>query len=163
MASKKKRGALYSIIRLVPDRVGLFITRLKFRPLKAAIEGRITDKFLELLLTGMDLAFFLFKGYRKNIIGFEGTYLFRTPDNLVASAAIFTSGQMEIDPEGAVQDWDIRVTFKDQSALRDFIFSKDQDILNSILENKVEVDGNLNYLYKFGFMVSDLGRRLGAN
>jgi hypothetical protein len=46
--------------------------------------------------------------------------------------------------------------------LRDFIFSRDQDILNSILANQVEVDGNLNYIYKFGFMARDLAKRVGA-
>ena len=32
----------------------------------------------------------------------------------------------------------------------------------NLLENKVEVDGNPNYIFKFGFMVRDLGRRLGV-
>ena len=42
------------------------------------------------------------------------------------------------------------------------MFSRDQDILNSLLANDVEVDGNLNYVYKFGFMARDLGHRLGV-
>jgi hypothetical protein len=45
--------------------------------------------------------------------------------------------------------------------LRAFLLSKNQDILDSVLANTVEVDGNLNYIYKFGFMVRDLIRRLG--
>ena len=43
-----------------------------------------------------------------------------------------------------------------------FLFSRDQDILDSLLANDVELDGNLNYIYKFGFMARDLGRRLGV-
>ena len=55
----------------------------------------------------------------------------------------------------------VTVTFKDSAAMRRFLFSKDQDILASLLANEVEVDGNLNYIYKLGFMARDLTRRLG--
>ena len=57
--------------------------------------------------------------------------------------------------------WNVKVTFKDAPSLKQFLFSRNQDILDSLLTNTVEVDGNLNYLYKFGFMSRDLMRRLG--
>lgn len=161
MASKLKRSVLRPIPYLFSDRAGLFITSLCSKSLKEELHGRVTDKFLELLLKGMDLAFCLSKGYRKNIKKFEGRYIFKTADNLVAASAIFRDGDMEVLEE-AIDDWDVRITFKDAAALRDFIFSKDQDILDSILANDVEVDGNLNYIYKFGFMARDLSRRLGV-
>ena len=63
--------------------------------------------------------------------------------------------------DGAIDDWDVMVTFKNGEALRNFIFSEKQDIFDSISENAVEVDGNLNHIFKFGFMVQDLTRRLG--
>jgi len=128
--------------------------------LKEELFGQVTDKFLELLLSGMDLAFMLLPDYRKNIDHFSGRYLFRTSDNLVAASAIFNHGDMDVR-EDAISDWDVRITFKDAAALRTFLLSKDQDILDSVLANAVEVDGNLNYIYKFGFMVRDLIRRLG--
>ncbi|MDO8093640.1 MAG: hypothetical protein Q6360_09190, partial [Candidatus Brocadiales bacterium] len=90
-----------------------------------------------------------------------GKYLFRTADNLVATSVIFDDGDMEVK-EDAIDDWNVRITFKDAPALMAFIFSKDQDIINSLLKNEVEVDGNLNYIYKFGFMARDLGKRLGV-
>jgi hypothetical protein len=123
--------------------------------------GKATDRLLELLLQGMDLAFSLSKGYRANIIGFEGKYLFRTAEGLVTTGATFRDGQMEVHA-GPIEDWDVRVTFKDPEALRSFLFSRDQDILNSVLKNEVSTDGNQNYIYKFGFMVRDLTRRLGV-
>ena len=55
----------------------------------------------------------------------------------------------------------VTITFKDSAAVRRFLLSKDQDILSSIMANEVEVDGNLNYVYKLGFMARDLTRRLG--
>lgn len=161
MASRLKRTVLLPIPYLFSDWVGILIARLFSKSLIEEFLGTLTDKFLELLLKGMDLGFCLSKGYRKNIKGFEGQYLFRTADNLVAASATFKDGDMKVHEE-AIDDWDVRITFKDAAALRDFIFSKDQDILNSVLKNDVEVDGNLNYVYKFGFMARDLGRRLGV-
>jgi hypothetical protein len=162
MSSKLKRILLRPIPYLFSDAAGDFTARLLSKRLREELGGTVTDKFLDLLLAGMDLAFALSKGYRKNIRDFEGRYLFRSADKHIASAAIFKDGDMQVDPEGAIDDWDVRVTFTDWKALRDFLFSGDQDILDSLLENKVEVDGNPNYIFKYGFMVRDLGRRLGV-
>jgi hypothetical protein len=161
MVSRLKRTLLRLIPYLFSDRVGQFIAKLWTKRLRQELYGKVTDKFLELLLRGMDLAFCLSKGYRKNIKGFEGRYLFRTADHLVAAAATFKDGDMEVHQE-PIDDWNIRVTFKDAAALNAFIFSRDQDILDSLLANDVQVDGNLNYMYKFGFMARDLGHRLGV-
>lgn len=122
--------------------------------------GVATDKFMEFLLTAMDVFFFLWEDYRKNIEGFRGKYVFRTSKGPVAASATFKNGDMKVQTK-AIADWNVRVTFKNPKALRSFLFSKDQDILDQLLENAVEVDGNLNYLYKFGFMARDLERRLG--
>lgn len=160
MASPLKRTLLIPIPYLFSDWVGGFIAKLCSRDLEKELEGQVTDGFLELLLKGMDLAFCLSKGYRKNIRRFEGRYVFRTADGLVAASATFKGGNMEVIKE-SMDDWDVRVTFKDASALSAFMFSRNQDIMASLLANKVEVDGNLNYVYKFGFMARDLTRRLG--
>ena len=145
--------------------------KFSLKKLEKELLGEVTDEFLELLLIVMKFAFSIdkaldlslspFEGYRKNIEGFRGSYLFMTSDNLVAASAIFANGDMKVEDD-PIDDWDVRVTFKDAASLRAFLFSKDQDILNSLLENKVEVDGNLNYIYKFGFMARDLGRRIGV-
>ncbi len=160
MAYSLKRIALRSIPYLFSDSVGLFLARRWTKGFMKPSE-MMADEFLELLLSGMDLAFCLSRGYRENIKDFEGRYLFVTSDGEVAAGATFKDGDMEVHKE-AIDDWDIKVTFKDADAFWEFIFSKDQDILNSILKNDVEVDGNLNYLYKFGFMARDLGYRLGV-
>ena len=150
------------------------MTNVWLKRLENELLGEVTDEFLELLLRVMKLAFSIdkaldlslspFEGFRKNIEGFKGRYLFRTADNRVAASAIFKDSDMRVedDPDDPIDNWDVRVTFKDAASLRAFLFSKDQDILNSLLENKVAVDGNLNYIYKFGFMARDLGRRLGV-
>ncbi len=161
MSTKLKHIVLRPIPYLFPNTIGNFITRLFLRKLRKELVGKATDIFLELLLRGMDLAFSLSKGYRKNIKDFEGRYLFTTADDVVAAAATFEHGDMEVHKE-AIDDWDVRIAFKDAGALNAFLFSRDQDILNSLLANDVELDGNLNYIYKFVFMARDLGRRLGV-
>jgi hypothetical protein len=160
MASTLKRTFLNPLSYILPDSGGNFITRLFSKKLQEELLGKITDKFLEILLYGMDFAFCISKDFRKNIENFKGRYLFTTTDNLVAASAIFKDGNMTVYREG-IADWDIKITFKNAFALRAFLFSQNQDILNSLLANEVEVDGNLNYIYKFGFMARDLGRRLG--
>jgi hypothetical protein len=141
-----------------PWLVGVF--RRKAQALKDELEGTLTDKFVELLLVAMDLAFILFASYRRNLRDFRATYVLRTVDQRVAASALFGGGRMTVRSL-AVAAPNVTITFKDPAALLQFLFAKDHDILASILANEVEVDGNLNYVYKFGFMVRDLAFRLG--
>jgi hypothetical protein len=140
----------------------VFLTNLRMRNLKKQLLGTATDKFIEGLLMGMGLYFSLSRSYRKHINNFEGRYFFRSADEneTIAASAIFENANMRVGFE-AIDDWDVMVTFKNGKALRDYLFSEKQDIFESISENAVEVDGNLNHIFKFGFMVQDLTRRLG--
>ena len=70
---------------------------------------------------------------------------------------------MLVEREPDLDNWDIKVTFKDVDALWKFIFSGGTDIIDSVLANDVQVYGNLNYLFKFGFMARDLKERLGLH
>lgn len=130
----------------------------KIKETLAALSGAATEKFVELLLDGMNEGFVRSSSYRRNIENFKGSYVFRTADDRVCLAAIFDQGRMEVR-ESAPDDWDTRVTFQNVPAFQKFLFSTDQDILNSLLANEVEVDGNLNYIYKFGFMAKELQQR----
>lgn len=161
MAFRLKR----TLLRLIPfhssEIVGGRVLKLLTRSLRKELSGKMTNEFVKLLLKAMDTLFCLYEDYRKkNIENFKGGYLFETADELVSVSATFENGDMKL-PKQARKDWDVRVKFKDSAALRAFIFSRDQDILDSLLKNEVEVDGNLNYIYKFGFMARDLGHRLG--
>ncbi len=72
--------------------------------------------------------------------------------------ASFRRGEMYVPEE--LEEWDIRITFQDAAGMRAFLFSKAEEMLNDILENKVRTEGNLNYLYKFGFMARYLCKRV---
>ena len=145
---------------IMPDPLANWTIRRFSRPIIRELSGAATDRFLELLLRSMDLAFVLCKSFRRNIESFNARYVFTTGDGEVDVTADFSDADMRVY-DHAKDEFNVRVTFSDPSALRRFLFGKDQDILNSLLANEVEVNGNLNYLYKFGFMAKDLGRRLG--
>ncbi|MGO8878421.1 MAG: hypothetical protein ACLPVO_12940 [Desulfomonilaceae bacterium] len=101
------------------------------------------------------------KGYHENIENFKAVYVFETEDHLVQATACFNDGSMVVET-GAATKWDLKISFKDVLALWRFIFSGGNDIVDSMLANDVQVYGNLNYLYKFGFMAKDLVfQRLG--
>ncbi len=161
MATSIKKLALRALSRVSPEGVRSSLHRRLCAPLAEQLYGKVTDEFLEALLRGMDLSFCLSKGYRQNIEGFDGTYVFKTDDGRVGCSAVFSGGDMEIDSQTR-SPYDVRVSFKDARALWRFLLAENQDILDSILANDVDVDGNLNYIYKFGFLARDLQHRLGV-
>lgn len=163
MASVWRRFILRPIANMF-DGANAFFTKIRAWRLKKQVLGAATDKFIEILLRGMDLYFFTTPDddFRRNLKDFDGRYYFKGADKAekIRFSATFSNGDMQVH-SGAIDDWDVMVTFKNGKALRDYIFSPKQDIFNSISENAVEVDGNLNHIFKFGFMVQDLMRRLG--
>ena len=121
----------------------------------------IGDKLLELLLHVMDMTLTFSKSCRKGIKNFKGKYLFESKDGRIASSVAFDDGDMKVHHH-RIDDYDVRIIFADEVALMEFLFSEDQDILNSLLENTVEVEGNLNYIYRFGYVAKTIRQRLLA-
>jgi hypothetical protein len=160
-ASRLKNSLLFRI-PVIPERAGGTVTRLTSRTLVKGMkrEVEVTSDFLDLLMMGMDLAFSLMKDYRKNIENFEGCYHFETRNGDFKSGAIFKDGKMKVQPEGILFP-DAKVTFEDFKSLWKHLMSKDQDLLDSLMNNKIELDGNMNLIFKFCFMVNDLKRRFG--
>ncbi|MFH0821274.1 MAG: hypothetical protein V2B18_00855 [Pseudomonadota bacterium] len=136
------------------------------------VRGNIADWTLDQLLRAMSLAFELsrnrmvlllcpnLKGYDENIRDFTGGYVFGSKDGLVCVSAIFKNDRMEVKGVESA-DWNVKVMFEDVQAFWKFLLAGGNDIFDSIMENDVEAYGNLNYLYKFGFMAKDLQQRLG--
>lgn len=117
----------------------------------AAAEG-----FLRLLLKLMSVAFMLnIKDIRDNIEGFSGRYVFRSKDNSIVASAVFENGSMKVY-DRVIENPDMRVTFRDDKALLNYLLSPRPDILGSVLRQDVMVSGNLNYLYKFAYMAKRL-------
>jgi len=156
-----RRKVLRALSSLFSDRVARGLSRIFSRKLVEQLRTRATDDFLAALLRGMDLAFALSRSYREaNLERFRARYVFATTDGKVGATAQFEDGDMKVSGEAA-DDFTVRVRFKDAAALRRFLFAQKQDVLDSLLNNEVELDGNVNYIYKFGYMARDLERRLG--
>jgi hypothetical protein len=128
----------------------------------AGITGELADWSLETMLRAMRLSFEWNREYRSNIQGFEGVYVFRSQERSIDASIIFKDGTMEV-LDHALDTWDIEIVFEDARAFWTLIFAGGTDVLDAILENKVEVYGNLTYLYKFGFMAKDLVRILNGS
>jgi hypothetical protein len=139
-----------------------WVLRLFSRKLARELEGEVTDAFVELLLRGMKLAFWLLPDFRRNLRGFRGRYLLETADGAVQVSAVFEGGRMKVRDD-AIADWDVKVSFENPQAVWSFLLSKDQDILNSILRDEVAVEGNINYVYKLGYMARELAAVLGLS
>ncbi len=119
----------------------------------------IGDKLFELMLHAMDMTLSFSRSCRKEIKDFGGKYLFDSKNGKIAASVTFDNGDMKVHHD-RIEDYDVRVIFADEVALMKFLFSEDQDILNSLLENEVEVEGNLNYIYRFGYLAKDVRHRL---
>jgi hypothetical protein len=159
--SRLKNSLLFQIPG-IPKSVGKYVTRETQRTLVKGMKGevKITNDTLDFLMMAMDLAFSVMKDYRENIKNFDGCYEFETRKGNSKSGAIFKDGRMKVVPEGILFP-DAKVRFEDFKSLWKYIFSKDQELLDLILENKIEMEGNTNLLFKFCFMVKDLKQRFG--
>ena len=155
-----RRGFWKGVAAIAPKSWAARIVQWNARALLTEVEGVATDKVVELLLVAMDLAFAILPGYRNNLRGFRGRYVLRTADGRVDASALFSPGALSIRTT-AVADPDVTITFKSPAAFRRFLSSKEKDILDSLLANEVEVDGNLNLVYKLGFMARALLLRFG--
>ena len=59
----------------------------------------------------------------------------------------------------AVDDTDITIIFKDNQALKDFLFTENPDIIGAVIDNAIAYQGNVNHLFKFAFMARNLQLR----
>ncbi len=120
-----------------------------------SLTSEAAEEFLQILLTLMEIMFVIDQDYRKNIRKFNGRYQFRSADGRITVAAVFAGGRMRVLEE-EIDDPHITVTFRDGRTLINFILAPRQDILGSMLRHDLKTRGNLNYLYKFGFMAKQL-------
>jgi len=119
------------------------------------LESESAEEFLELLLRLMSLTFTLDGDFRRNIEGFTGRYQFRSADNSITVAALFTGRDLKVKEE-LIPDAHVSVIFKDSRGLMNYLLAKDRDILRLLLNNEVVLKGNLNYVLKFGYMANHI-------
>jgi len=144
---------------ILPRSAAAMVARWLSRDFVQEVEGAATDLFVEALLGGMEAALWLCRDYRRNILGFKARYVIESDRGEVAATADFDGKHMHVH-RSALSSPTVRIRFKNAAALRSFLLSEDQDILDSVLADQVEVEGNLNYVYKLGYMAKNLQLRM---
>ncbi len=119
-----------------------------------------TEEVFKLLLHGMELAFCVDAEFRRNLDGFAAGYLFASADGPINVAVTYGKRRMCVR-EGTLAKPNVRVDFRDYRAVLDFLTQPDPDVLDMMLNQKLTITGNLNYLYKFGYMARHLLHDLG--
>lgn len=132
-----------------------------------SLDENVSDTTLEGLLGAMELGIRLFPDWRARVQGFQGTIVFaaKSAENPklepVQATAIFDGKGMTFLHTGT-DTFSAKVTFSDPMALFSFILSREHDIVEGLLKNAVETKGNLNYVYRFGFVVMEMTRWMRA-
>jgi hypothetical protein len=135
----------------------------------AIIEGAL-DKVLCLVLDGMSLLFLVDRDYRRNIKDFKGSYVIKCEDGNMDVSAVFGKKRLLFSKIDAmtVKDSEVenpisKVSFKNGKSMIDFLLSGNPDVLKGMLSNQLSVSGNLNYLFKFVYMLMLIPDILGIN
>lgn len=139
----------------MPNPIASLTHKQLWEKFAGSFQSEAAEEFLQTLLTLMRIVFVLNLEYRRNIKNFEGRYQFLSKDGKIRIAAIFHAGRMEVR-EKTVDRPNITITFRDGRTLLNFLLAPRQDILGSMLRHDVVTEGNLNYLYKFGYLAKQL-------
>lgn len=119
------------------------------------LENEAAEDFLGLLLKLMSLTLKLDREFQRNIAGFKGRYQFRSADSSVTVAAVFDGNGLKVKEE-LIPEPDVSVIFKDARALMNYLLAAERDILRLLLNNELALQGNANYIFKFGYMANHL-------
>ncbi|MCP4601372.1 MAG: hypothetical protein GY847_12750 [Proteobacteria bacterium] len=161
-------------------RIRLFF--LKKRLIKY-IKDDVAEEFLQALLKLMSLYIALdfkflrrilhrimpnkvrYYGMKDRIRNFNGLIQFRSKDYEIRVLAEFGKNRLqitELQPEDKLKNKpNATVIFKNSKALMNYLLPKGgidgkRDILGSILRNEVILEGNFNYIYRFGFLANHI-------
>lgn len=124
--------------------------------------GESVEASPEILFELMGLLFQLNPDFRKNIQGFTGRYQFKSEDNKVVVLATFDDEQIKVE-EAISPEADITIIFKDSRSIINSFFAPRHNILQTLHDNEVALHGNLNYIYKLGFLTDHIQLALNRN
>jgi hypothetical protein len=138
----------------------------------------LMETVLELGLFGMQAMFRFMPDCRRQIQNFTGRYLIFTRGGEISVPLVFEDGVMRLpasprlwtravsrfrgETQSPLQTMKAhaKLEFKDGGTLlaylKGYIFGGNRDFLMGVVNNQVTPHGNLNYIFKFGFMVNHL-------
>jgi hypothetical protein len=127
------------------------------------LEEEVTDGFLMALLQFLRFSCCLDDYLRRSIKDFKGSIELRSEDKGIRVLAEFKDGYLnpkKLKPnEPLVPPANAGVVFKDPKAVKNFLLPPGgltgrRDVLHSYLNNEIKLEGNLNYIYRFGFLAT---------
>jgi len=133
------------------------------------LKNETAEEFLKGLLQVLKISCHVDGYLRRSIRDFEGRIEFRSKDNRIRVLADFSKGRLnkrELDADEVLQPPpNAGIVFKDAEAVKNFLLPKGglkgrRDVLRSLLKNEVKLEGNFNYIYRFGFLASHLQLQL---
>ncbi len=152
--------------------IQLSLIKNEIESLKMNIEtkaaGEVVDELLYFLLNAMSLLFILDKEFRKNISGFRATYVICSEDKTIDVSAVFKEVTVLFRKQDGMEVKDTidenpttMVKFKDGKTMVRFLLAENPDVLAGMLNNQLSVSGNLNYLFKFVYMIKLIPDMIG--
>jgi len=141
----------------------LFVRKTLVRQLKE----EVTEEFLMILLQFLRIACCLDKYLGESIENFNGKIEFRSENKGIRVVAEFRDGHLypeELEPdEPLIPPANASVVFKNPEAVKNFLLPEGglegrRDVLRSYLNNEIRLEGNFNYIYRFGFLATHLQR-----
>jgi hypothetical protein len=128
-----------------------------------------TEEFLKGLIQFLRFSCYLDEYLRRSMKDFDGKIEFRSEDGGIRVLATFDKGRLrgrELKPDEELKPpANATIVFKDAAAVKNFLLPKGglkgrRDVLRSLLNNEVRLEGNLNYIYRFGFLASHVQLKL---
>jgi len=131
------------------------------------VKEEVTEEFLEILLQFLRFCSYLDEYLRQSIGTSKWKIELRSEDKDIRVLAEFENGHVkprELEPnEQVVPPANASVVFKNPEAVKNFLLPPGglqgrRDVLRSYLNNEIRLEGNLNYVYRFGFLATHLQR-----
>jgi len=127
------------------------------------VKEEVTEEFLEILLQFLRFCSYLDEYLRQSIGTSKWKIELRSEDKDIRVLAEFENGHVkprELEPnEQVVPPANASVVFKNPEAVKNFLLPPGglqgrRDVLRSYLNNEIRLEGNLNYIYRFGFLAT---------
>ena len=133
------------------------------------VKEEVTEEFLKALLQFFRISCCFDKYLRRSIENFKGQIEFRSENKGIRVVAEFRDGYLhprELKPnEQLTPPANASIVFKNPEAVQNFLLPPGgsegrKDVLRSYLNNEIRLEGNLNYIYRFGFLATHVQRHL---
>ena len=133
------------------------------------VKEEVTEEFLKALLQFLRISCCFDKYLRRSIENFKGQIEFRSENKGIRVVAEFRDGYLhprELKPnEQLTPPANASIVFKNPEAVKNFLLPPGgsegrKDVLRSLLNNEIRLEGNFNYIYRFGFLATHVQRHL---